>query len=392
MNASDRIKKAHVSIMRNKKFCAFAGLLACGKVTVTTKIPTACTDGWNVDYNPDFVEGMSDPELHLLVLHEATHKAYRHMSVWEALWKEDARLANIAADHFVNLSIMDTDDGDGFVKMPKDGVQPEPKYRGWAVSRIFDDLKQNPPPQPPNKSGAGSSGEPQEGMDSHEWGGTANNPVEEAKQAEEIQRAMRQGEMVRRKMQGKGTGGADGVFGDLLTPKVDWRKVLRDFITETCAGRDESSWRKPNRRFLAEDVYMPSMVGTTMTELVIGFDTSGSCFYGDDLTRFVSEIATIIGDIKPSKCRVIYWDTKVTGEQVFEDGSFAVHTLQPKGGGGTDGSVLFDYLREHRISPDAIVQFSDGYVGDWGRSDWPTLWALTSDLQAPYGTTIRLDI
>jgi predicted metal-dependent peptidase len=129
-----------------------------------------------------------------------------------------------------------------------------------------------------------------------------------------------------------------------------------------------------------------------MTELVIGFDTSGSCFCGDELTRFVSEIATIIGDIKPSKCRVIYWDTKVTGEQVFEDGSFAVHTLQPKGGGGTDGSVLFDYLREHRISPDAIVQFSDGYVGDWGRSDWPTLWALTSDIQAPYGTTIRLEV
>lgn len=137
---------------------------------------------------------------------------------------------------------------------------------------------------------------------------------------------------------------------------------------------------------------MPSMVGTTMTELVIGFDTSGSCFGGDEMTRFVSEIATIIGDIKPSKCRVVYWDTKVTGEQVFEDGSFAVHNLQPKGGGGTDGSVLFDYLREHRISPDAIVNFSDGYVGSFGRSDWPTLWALTSDMQAPYGTTIRLEV
>lgn len=392
MNASDRIKKSHVSIMRHKQFCAYAGILACGKVIMTDKIPTACTDGWDVSYNPAFVDSMSEPELNLLVLHEATHKAYRHLHIWQVLWKEDSRLANIAMDHFVNLSLMDTNAGADFLKMPKAGIQPEPKYRGWAVSRIFDDLKANPPPQPPNGP-SGSSGEPQDGVDSHEWGkAEQGDAAEEAKQAEEIQRAMRQGEMVRRKMQGKGSGGADGVFGDLLTPKVDWRKVLRDFITETCAGRDESSWRKPNRRFLAEDVYMPSMVGTTMTELVIGFDTSGSCFGGDEMTRFVSEIATIIGDIKPSKCRVIYWDTKVTGEQVFEDGTFAVHNLQPKGGGGTDGSVLFDYLREHRISPDAIVQFSDGYVGDWGRSDWPTLWALTSDMQAPYGTTIRLDI
>jgi predicted metal-dependent peptidase len=387
MDALDRIKRAKVAIMRHKQFCAFSGVMAFGKLTISTDIPTACTDGQNTTYNPDFVQSLTDEEIRLLVLHETMHVAYRHLHTWEALWKDDGRLANIAADHFVNLSLMDTDDGKGFLKMPKVGIQPEPKYRGWSVSRIFDDLKQNPPPPNPNGGGEG------DGVDGHEWGkASQGDAAEEAKQAEEIQRAMRQGEMVRRKMQGLSSGGANGVFGDLLTPKVDWRKVLRDFITETCAGRDESSWRKPNRRFLAEDVYMPSMIGTTMTEIVLGFDTSGSCFGGTEMTRFVSEIATIVGDIKPSKCRVIYWDTKVTGEQVFEDGTFAVHNLQPKGGGGTDGSVLFDYLREHRISPDAIVQFSDGHVGSFGRSDWPTLWALTSDMQAPFGTTVHLDI
>ena len=389
MNASDRIKKAHIAIMRHKQFCAYSGVLACGKVTVTDKIPTACTDGWNVDYNPAFVDGLNDQELRLVVLHEATHKAYRHLHVWAPLWKEDGRLANIAADHFVNLSLMDTDNGGEFLAMPKIGIQPEPKYRGWSVSRIFDDLKKNPPPP---SSGGGGDGDG-DGVDGHEWGeASQGDPAEEAKQAGELQRAMRQGEIVRRKMQGLGSGNSSGVFGDLLTPKVDWRKVLRDFITETCAGRDESSWRRPNRRFLSEDIYMPTMVGTTLSELVIGFDTSGSCFGGDEMTRFVSEIASIIGDIKPSKCRILYWDTKVTGEQVFEDGTFAVHTLKPQGGGGTDGSVLFDYLRENRINPTAIVQFSDGYVGSFGCSDWPTLWAMTSDIKSPYGTTIRLDI
>jgi predicted metal-dependent peptidase len=391
MNASDRIKKSHVSIMRHKQFCAYAGILACGKVIMTTEIPTACTDGWDVSYNPAFVDGMSDPELNLLVLHEATHKAYRHLHVWQGLWKEDARLANIAMDHFVNLSLMDTDDGAGFLKMPKAGVQPEPKYRGWAVSRIFDDLKQNPPPQPPNKPGTGSSGEPQDGMDSHEWGkAEQGDAAEEAKQAEEVQRAMRQGEMVRRKMQGKGTGGADGVFGDLLTPKVDWRKVLRDFITETCAGRDESSWRKPNRRFLAEDVYMPSMVGTTMTNLVVLFDTSGSCFGGEEMTRFVSELATIVGDIKPTKAHVLYVDTSVAGHQIFEEGQFAVHQVAAKGGGGTDLPVAFPYVRDKNITPDAMVVLTDGYTPFGEAPGYPVLWAMTSDMQAPYGTTISI--
>jgi len=53
--------------------------------------------------------------------------------------------------------------------------------------------------------------------------------------------------------------------------------------------------------------------------------------------------------------------------------------------------VLFDYLREKAIRPNAIVQFSDGYVGDWGHTDVPTLWALTSNVRSPFGITINLE-
>jgi predicted metal-dependent peptidase len=336
-------------------------------------------------YNPSFVEQYmkSDPELRFLILHEAQHKAYRHLHVWAALHDEDARLANIAADHFVNLSLVDMDAGEGFIKMPTLGVQPDAKYRGWSVKQIFEDLKAN---------GEGEGQGSGDGMDEHDWdNATTGDPATEQERANEIQRAIRQGEIVRRKMQGKGAGDTDGAFGELLQPKIDWRKVLREFVTETCAGRDESSWRKPNRRFLSYDTYMPSMVGTTMTELVIGFDTSGSIFGGDEMTVFVSEIKTIIEDIKPTKVHVIYWDTEVAGHQTFEEGQFAVQDLKPKGGGGTDGAVLFEYLREQRINPQAIVQFTDGYVGDWGTTDVPTLWAVSSDLVAPFGTTIRVE-
>ena len=48
MNVQDRIKKAHIAIMQHKKFCAYSGVLACGKVTVNEDVPTACTDGWDV--------------------------------------------------------------------------------------------------------------------------------------------------------------------------------------------------------------------------------------------------------------------------------------------------------------------------------------------------------
>lgn len=157
--------------------------------------------------------------------------------------------------------------------------------------------------------------------------------------------------MLRRKRSSQGSGADDGVFGDLLNARVDWRKVLRDFVTETCAGRDESSWRRPNRRFIADDVYMPSVIGTQMSELVIGFDTSGSCFGGADMTRFVSEIRTLLEDVKPAKCRVVYWDTEVTGEQVFENGQFAVHSLKPKGGAGLGATCCLTTCVRRTSSP-----------------------------------------
>lgn len=391
MNTLDRIKKAHVAIMNHKKFCAYSGVLACGRLIVDDSVPTAATDGWNVQYNPDFVakHAATDPELRFLVLHENTHKAYKHLTVWKALHDEDARLANIAADHFVNLALQDTDRGEGFIRMLKLGVQPDPKYRGWSVRMIFEDLKQNPPPD----GGGQGDGAGEGGMDSHDWDGAAerDDATQEA-QSREIERAIRQGEMLRKRLAGKGAGNQDGAFGDLLKPCVDWRKVLREFIQETCQGRDESSWRRPNRRYLADDIYMPSMLGVTMTELVIGFDTSGSIFGGGEMTRFVSEITAIIGDVKPAKCHVIYWDTAVAGHQIFEDGQFAVQSIKPKGGGGTDGAVLFDYLREHNIRPQAIVQLTDGYVGSFGRSEAPTLWCITTPfISAPWGTTIHLE-
>jgi predicted metal-dependent peptidase len=392
MEALDRIKKAHVAIMRHPKWCAFSGVTAAGKVTVTDEIPTACTDGLNVRYSPTFVATLSEPELRFVILHEnAGHKAYKHMRMWRHLWKDNPRLANIAADHFVNLSLVDTDAGEGFITMPKVGVQPDPQFRGWSVQQIFEYLKQEQDPDNPDGPG-GQDGE-DGGFDQHDWKSAGEMSDQQAEeQAREIDQALRQGEMVARKM-GKGKGASSMLVQDLLTPKVDWRAVLREFITQTCAGRDESTWRRPNRRYLADDVYMPSMESTTMGELVVGIDTSGSCFTGSVISRFASELAAIIEQVKPSKVRVLYWDCGICAEQIFEDGQFALGALKPSGGGGTDGSSVSTYLRAKNIVPEAIVQFTDGYVGSWGEQVAPTLWAITEKhITAPFGVSLHLDI
>lgn len=389
MTPMERIRKAHVAIMMHKKFCAFSGLLACGDTRVTDEIPTACTNGWDTLYNPDFVTSLTDPQLRLLILHENVHKAYKHIMVWRHLWEKSPQWANIAADHFVNLSITDTDNGEGFVVMPSVGIQPDPKYRGWSVEQIFNDLMQG-------QSEGEGEGEGEQGLDQHDWeNGKGGSPSEatQAQRAQEIDRALRNGQMIAKKRSKSGSGGDTALFDELTRPQIDWKQALREFVQETCQGRDESTWRRPNRRYMAQDIYMPSSVSERVGELVVGFDTSGSCFSGTVINKFVSELQAIFDSVKPEAVRVVCWDTAVCSDETMRPEDFDAPSVKVSGGGGTSGEVLFDYLREKRAEPQAIIQFTDGYVGDFGHSHIPTLWVITDkNVKAPWGQTLHLSI
>ena len=392
MTPMDRIKKAKVDIMRHQRFCAFSGVMACGTTTVDANInpPTACTDGFNYKYHPDFVGSLKDTELRFVILHECVHAAGKHLHMWRSLWKRDRMLTNIAADHFVNLSLVDMDKGEGFITMPSVGIKPEPRYRGWNIEQIFNDLMQQSEGQP-----QGGAGDGEGSMDGHDWDGAGELSQEQQQaQAREIDRALRQGEMMARK-RGQGKGNADGLIGELLKPKVDWREQLREFVQAQCQGRDESTWRRPNRRFLASGDYMPSSISETMGPLVVGLDTSGSCFDGGTVTRFVSELQAVIDAVNPESVRVVCWDWEVRTDQTFEQDQFNVPALKVRGGGGTDGAVLFDHLRKNpgTTKPSAVIQLTDGAVGDFGHYDVPTLWVITErGINAPWGQTIHMDV
>ena len=121
LTTEQRLSKAVVDIMGNPKYIGLAGVLMIGNRTIdNTKAPTACTDGKNEWYNSEFVDGLSDPELRFLVLHEVYHKLYRHLVTWRHLYKENPKKANIACDYVINVKITD-DNTDGWAKMPEGG-------------------------------------------------------------------------------------------------------------------------------------------------------------------------------------------------------------------------------------------------------------------------------
>lgn len=383
LTSSQRLDKAHVALLRNEKTLVMSGILMMGKSTITTTPsfnPTAQTDGLNKRYDDAFVQKLDDAELRAVVMHENLHVMFKHAGrrgniSWENLNKENKRKWGKAVDYVVNGFIHELDPSENFLKPAR--KEPaiwlyDAKFHNMDVGEVFRML-----PDEECDGGEGGEGVPGHGgLDGHDFQEFDDLPQEKKEAiAREIDQAIRQGTI----LAGKVAGGHDRTFDKLLEPKVDWRKVLREFITTYCDGRDESTWRRPNRRWMQYDMVLPSMQGVATGDILVGIDTSGS-IGGEMLTRFMSEVNAICTTVTPDKLHLLYWDCNVAAHEVYRKDQMGtvVAVTKPAGGGGTSPSCVTDYMREHNLKPKCAVMLTDGYVGnDWGGS-WPcpVLWVI----------------
>lgn len=398
LTAEQRIERTHVQLMREKNFCLFSGVFMIGKVTISDKVPTARTDGRNVEYGRAFVDRINDKQLAFLVIHEAMHKAYRHMMVWKNIAKENARLANMAMDYVINLQIQDYDPQRITVEMPQDesgnplGLIDE-KYRGMDTMQVYQILKKECSDgggkggdkgkgngQPDNSSG-GQGGDPQE-FDEHDWEGASDMSEEDEQElGKEIDHALREGAILAGKMKGNVPRGIE----ELLHPKVDWKEALRDFVKAHTKGLDESTWRRPNRRYLGVDIIMPSTIGFKAERISIGTDTSGS-IGGEILGRFLGEAKLICDDVEPEIIDMMYWDTHVARHEIYAGAEVSnfVNSTKPAGGGGTDPDCVPNFLLKKGIKPQCIVMLTDGVFFGHETTKWeelgvPVLWCVVGN-------------
>jgi len=387
LTAEQRLSKNITAIMGNPKYVALAGVLMIGEKGIKDDIPTACTDGKNDYYGRAFVDGLTDSEFRFLILHETYHKLFKHLTTWEHLYKDNAQLANMACDYVINLMIVD-ENRDGFATMPKDAQGNnigllDDKFRNMDTAQVYKILKQDQ-----EQNGSDTSNTPSEGagLDEHDWEGAQEMSADEQRElAKEIDQAIRQGALTA----GKVGSGGNRAIDQLLQPEVNWREVLREFITETCRGNDDSTWRQPSRRHLAMGMLRPSGITERVGELVIAIDTSGSIGQ-HELTKCLSEIKGVCDTVKPESVRILYWDTKVCSEEVYGDvpgacGSLEqlTQTTKPQGGGGTRVQCVPDHIQANNINAQAVIVLTDGYLGgDWGAWTMPLLWGILDNKSA----------
>ena len=420
----NRLKKAHFRLLRHPETCLYGGVILMGESSVIEEDFTAYTDGKNKRYSASFLAKLTIEEVTGLALHENIHVVAKHIPRHRDLIAEDKQLANAAFDYVDNDIIMSLKDKT-LCKLPEGGLY-DPKFHNWSVREVYEFLKTGKhgkdqdkpngkpeqgddgdgdgdsakPSTPPPKQGKPVRGEKEveiagesygiESTDEHDdtalkdaQGGTPEEQRDAEKElCDEIDEAIRQGGM----MAGRFGVKIPRTIAEGLLPKVDWREQTRDFVTAHIKGKDEYSWRNFNRRRVADDCFLPVVHNETIGEMIIGIDTSGS-MSNSIISEVIAEVQSLADICQPDRIRVLWWDTEVHGEQMFEKdgpgGYSEMHkVMKPQGGGGTAVKCIDAYIDRKNLKADCVLILTDGYVEAQGAAlGWkntiPTLWMVT---------------
>jgi len=369
-DVAKRISKAKTALILEHPFIGSVALNM--PMSIDNSVPTAATNGKRVLFNEEFCNGLSDEELKFLVAHECMHPMLEHNF---RRGERDTYKWNQAADYVINKLL--TDEGIG--KMPEQGLLDDNIYKqgGGTSDGIFNLL----PDTPQDGQGNGGQGQP---LDSCEDG--QGSPAEVSQQQAEWKVKVAQAAQSA-KMMGKMSAGLERLVEQILKPKVDWRDVLQRFVVK-CRS-DQRSWARPNRRFLSQGLYLPSVSGESLGEIAFAVDCSGSIGQ-DEINQFASEITTVWQDQRPTKVHVIYFDSEVSHYDEFDQDNEPV--VKPHGGGGTAFSPVFKYMADKGIEPVACIFLTDLCCDDFGDApDYPVLWVSTHDDKAPFGEVVMME-
>lgn len=364
-----RLAKAKTNLILSHPF---VGTVALGMpMVLDASVPTACTNGKEVRFNPDFLDTLSDDQVTFLVAHECFHPMLEHTYRMKG---RDPQRWNKAADYVINQLLVDERIG----RFIDGGCLDRALYDAGKGSSdgIYALL--------PEDDGKGNGGGAPGGIGS-DLREPEGSPAEQAQEQAEWQVRVAQAAQAA-KMMGKLSEGMQRLVSEVLSPKVAWADVLRRFMQR--AKTNTRSWARPNRRFLAQGLYLPSVSGESLGEILVAVDCSGS-ISKRVVDEFAAEIRAIHEDTQPRALHVVYFDAKVSHYEHYAPGDDL--DIKPHGGGGTRFSPIFQYVADKGIQPVACVVLTDLYCNDFGLApDYPVLWVSTGSTRAPWGEVVKL--
>jgi predicted metal-dependent peptidase len=376
----EKISKAKSHLFRRKPF--FAYVVDRLVIVKENAIPTMGVDNkGRLLYNEKFVADLPQKELIGVVMHEGLHAALQH--VWRIKGR-NRMLWNIAADIAVNRIVLANGEA-----LPSSGIIPNgnsitiggiqiDELEKKSVEDIYNLLKKAANQQQSSSGqgeGQGEGDDDQEGNGSDlsklepknhdKWGdGEGKNDPKSEDEMEAMKKKWEKiltSASVYSKMQGQSPLGCDRDIEELHASKINWKAILRRTVASFIPS--DFSWRRPSKKFIWNDVYLPSTDGGS-AKVLVAIDTSGSVS-PKEMTDYVSEMLGMARSFSQVDFRVLCHDTDVYDLGLIRNGNRQkLMQLKPKGGGGTDHCKLMKYIEEkgyYRKDSKLLITFTDGY-------------------------------
>lgn len=384
-------------VFRMYRFFPFWGLLAenC-KVSIVDGekkgIPTACVDAYgNISFNKDFFKSLTDDQALFVLAHEIAHAAFSHI---QRRSTREPFLWNVAIDYATNLLLADNFSDNKYLP---DSVLLDRKWEGMSAEQIYEDIRKNSKKVKvySMQGDLDYNGEGGDGNGENSEDGDKGSVVIRERRAE--QKKDEQGwdnaialAHARAKMQGDMPESLDRAVTQKLQSRVDWREALKQWLRfgVTRVLRDHYTFMPPSRRFVHQNIYLPSMYGNDAPKIGFAVDTSGS-MGENEMAAAIAEIDEIRREFNCS-LYLVECDADVHAGRWIASSESCPTSF--KGGGGTDFRPVFSHIVDNKIPVDIMVYLTDGY-GEFGSEpECDVLWLTTTNVKPPYGEHIQIGV
>lgn len=365
----DRVK---ISILSKHNAVFISTVLFSLKFSWDSTIPTACTNGSDLRFNPEWFMELTKEECAGVLVHEAFHVVFQHML---RVHDRDFGVWNQACDHVINLMLLK----EGYT-LPECGLWDK-KYKGMSSDEVYNLLIEEPSEQDENFN-------PDIAVPGEDGAGTPEAQAAAQQAVEDI--------LIKAATMSKMQGDAAGTIPDevmialdkLLNPKLAWCTILNRFLTSMAPN--DYSYRKFNKRFLPHGFFLPTLYSESLANITVAVDTSGSVT-DEQFIEFISEINAIKEQMSPDTLTVIDFDTEIKNITTLTKDQ-NVTSITFEGRGGTDVYDLLQWAKKNR--PNVLIIFTDGHFKVWDIDPKiPVIWVIHSQpnrtFTYPFGKVIK---
>jgi predicted metal-dependent peptidase len=335
--------------------------------TASTAIPTAgvrlnkATGFFEMLYNPEFFEGLSDKERCGVIKHEFYHLILQHTTTRNP--DPDGKVSkawNVATDLAINSHLIGEIPENGCIPSLK-GSPFEDYPVGLSAEAYLKMIKEDPQFQQQGQGEQGEGGSPQSGggqgnglpdtLDSHdEWGdGDADqdaNTVAKERLRDMLEKASK--ECNRSGSWGSVSSDIRREIQKLLNPTIDWRKMLSYFIKSSRKANKRSTIRRLNKRY--PRIHAGHKV-SRVANIAISIDQSGSVS-DTMLAQFFAELNNLS---KLATFTVVPFDTEVDDDKVFVWKKGENRDWERVLSGGTDFDAPTKYVNDREFDGHIVL-------------------------------------